>query len=61
MYKYKKYKVIYGYNNIIFSNSKNVKKHFKDLGGHKICIYDNKSNKLIIEAYRWADGTITIL
>ena len=53
-----KYIVKYGMN-AIESNSRNAKKHLRDLGGDYVRI-ETKSGKFVCSATRWGDGSMTV-
>ena len=54
-----KYVVHYGYRNSIESNSRNAKKHLRDLGGDYVRI-ETRSGEFVCSATRWGDGGMTV-
>ena len=53
-----KYIVKYGIN-AIESDSRNAKKHLRDLGGDYVRI-ETKSGEFVCSATRWGDGSMTV-
>ena len=53
-----KYIVKYGMN-AIESNSRNAKKHLRDLGGDYVRV-ETKSGEFVCAATRWGDGSMTV-
>lgn len=53
-----KYIVKYGMN-AIDSNSRNAKKHLRDLGGDYVRV-ETKSGEFVCSATRWGDGSMTV-
>lgn len=53
-----KYIVKYGMN-AIESDSRNAKKHLRDLGGDYVRI-ETKSGEFVCSATRWGDGSMTV-
>ena len=53
-----KYIVKYGMN-AIESNSRNAKKHLRDLGGDYVRV-ETKSGEFVCSATRWGDGSMTV-
>lgn len=45
--------------NEIESNSRNAKKHLRDLGGNYVRI-ETKSGEFVCSATRWGDGSVTV-
>lgn len=53
-----KYIVKYGMN-AIESDSRNAKKHLRDLGGEYVRV-ETKSGEFVCSATRWGDGSMTV-
>ena len=45
--------------NAIESNSRNAKKHLRDLGGEYVRI-ETRSGEFVCSATRWGDGSMTV-